>query len=51
MNLHQLANPRTFATLIYDVEIVDSDEFAFALLNDSRFDLRNTIILHQETFA
>ncbi len=49
VNLHQLANPRPFVTLMYDAEVVDSDEFAFALLNDSRFDSRNIIILNRET--
>lgn len=48
IQLRQLTNPRPFALLIYDVEILDSDEFAFALLNDPLFDERQTIILAQE---
>ena len=46
--LHQIDNPRPFAQLIYDVAVVDSDEFARALMDDPNFDERQTIILHQE---
>lgn len=43
--LHQLNNPRPFATLLYDYTMLDSDEFARALLADSNFDERTTAIL------
>lgn len=46
--LHQLENPRPFAHLVNDIAIVDSDEFANALMDDPDFDKRNSIILHQE---
>lgn len=46
--LHQLENPRPFAHLIYDTGVVDSDEFANALMDDPNFDERNSIVLHQE---
>jgi hypothetical protein len=46
INLHQLDNPRPFAHLITDTALVDSDEFALALLRDSAFNPRNTVILH-----
>lgn len=43
--LHQLTDPRPFAHLIYRADVVDSDEFAWALLNDPRYRPRETIIL------
>jgi hypothetical protein len=46
--LHQVANPRSFAHLIYRADVVDSDEFAYALANDPRYDLRGSIILNQQ---
>lgn len=46
--LHQLDNPRPFAHLVYDVGVVDSDEFATALMDDPNFDERRSIVLHQE---
>ena len=48
VNLHRLADPRPFAYLLYDVEVLDSDEFAHALLSDPNFNPRTTIILNQE---
>lgn len=47
VNLHRLENPRPFALLVYDAAVVDSDDFARALLNDPLFDERNAVILHQ----
>ena len=43
--VHELDNPRPFAHLVYDAEILDSDAFAFALLRDPAFDPRTTAIL------
>lgn len=52
INLHRLEDPRPFAHLVYDDEIIDSDEFARALLLDPNFNPRGTVILNQphETF-
>ncbi len=46
--LHQLDDPRPFAHLVYDYALVDSDAFAYALLNDPRFDARNNVIVQRE---
>lgn len=43
--LHQLENPRPFAHLLYRADVVDSDEFAWALLNDPRYQPRDSVIL------
>jgi hypothetical protein len=43
--LHELENPRPFAHLVYDYEVIHGDAFARELLADSRFDARNVIIL------
>ncbi len=43
--LHQLNNPRPFAHWVYHADSVDSDEFAWALLNDPRYQPRESIIL------
>lgn len=43
--VHKLDNPRPFAHLVYNVEILDSDEFAISLLEDPRFDARQTAII------
>ncbi len=43
--LHQLDNPRPFAHLVYDYEVIDSDAFARALLADPNFNARETAIL------
>lgn len=43
--LHELSKPRPFALLMYHADVVDSDEFAQALLNDPRFDLRQSVIV------
>lgn len=45
--LHRVTNPRPYAHLIYKADVVDSDAFAFALLNDPRYQPRSTIILNQ----
>lgn len=46
--LHQLDDPRPFAHLVYQAAVVDSDEFALALMDDPRFDERGAIVLHQK---
>ncbi len=46
VNLHQLADPRPFAHFVVNTAVVDSDEFAFALLHDENFDPRGTVILN-----
>lgn len=48
VQLRMLTDPRPFALLIYDAEILDSDEFAYALLNDARYDERQSVILSQD---
>jgi hypothetical protein len=46
--LHELTDPRPFAHLVYHADLVDSDDFAYELLTDPRYDLRNSIILQQD---
>ena len=43
--VHELDNPRPFALLMYDYEVLDSDQFARALLANPDFNERETIIL------
>jgi hypothetical protein len=43
--LHRLTDPRPFALLLYKADVVDSDEFANALLNTPGFDPRTSVIL------
>ena len=45
--LHRLDDPRPFVHLVYEAAVVDSDEFALALMDDPRFDERRSIVLHQ----
>lgn len=45
VHLHQLSDPRPFAHLIYRAAVVNSDEFALALMDDPRFDERENIVL------
>ena len=46
VNLHRLENPRPFAHFTTQTAVVDSDEFARALLHDPDFNPRTTIILN-----
>ncbi len=46
--LHQLDDSRPFAHLVYNVGVVDSDDFSNALMDDPNFDERQSIALHQE---
>jgi hypothetical protein len=48
VKLHKLTDPRPFALLVYDYTIVDSDDFAIALLKDPNFKPRQTIILNRD---
>lgn len=43
--LHELRDPRPFAQLIYQADVVDSDAFALALLDDARYNPRESIII------
>jgi len=43
--LHELLDPRPFAHLVYRADVVDSDAFARALLDDPRYDPRQSAIL------
>ena len=45
VNLHRLADPRPYAHLVYQAEVVDSDAFARALLADPNFNPRASTIL------
>ena len=45
--LHRLEDPRPFAILYYEADIVDSDEWALQLMADPRFNEREKIVLHQ----
>ena len=45
--LHQLEDPRPFAVLYYEADVVDSDEWALELMEDIRFNERDKIVLHQ----
>ena len=47
VHLHKLDDPRPFAHLVYQAAVVDSDEFALALMDDPNFDERTNIVLHQ----
>jgi hypothetical protein len=48
VNLHRLADPRPFAHLVYEAEVLSSDDFARALLRNPNFDPRRTVILDQQ---
>lgn len=45
--LHRLANPRPWAHLLHQVELVAGDEAAHARLADPAFDARQTVLLEQ----
>lgn len=46
--LHELVDPRPFALLLYRADVVDSDAFAQALLDDPRYDPRQSVIVQGE---
>ena len=43
--LHRLADPRPFARLFYSADLVDSDDWAMALMDDPRYHEREKIVL------
>ena len=43
---HLLDDPRPFVHLVNHADVVDSDGFARALMDDPRYDLRGKIVLH-----
>ena len=43
---HRLDDPRPFAHLVYHADLVDSDGFARALMDDPRYDPRGKVVLH-----
>lgn len=45
---YRLENPRPFAHLIYEYEVLDSDDFAWSLLADPNYDERTSIILNRD---
>ncbi len=45
--LHRLENPRAFAQLYYDADVVDNDSWALELMGDIRWDERAKIVLNQ----
>ena len=47
VHLHRLDDPRPYALLLYHADVVDSDAFALALLDDPRYAPREKVILHQ----
>ncbi|MEP6988445.1 MAG: YfhO family protein, partial [Chloroflexota bacterium] len=47
VNMHQITDPRPFATLVYDTRMVSNDAEALAALNDTGINLRRTVILEQ----
>ena len=47
VHLHRLDDPRPYALLLVHADVVDSDAFALALLDDPRFAPREKVILHQ----
>ncbi len=46
--LHKLVDPRPYAHFVYAADVVDSDEFALALLNDPNYRPRDKVILQQQ---
>ena len=47
VNLHQLEDPRPFARLYYEADIVDSDAWALQLMDDIRYHERDKIVIHR----
>jgi hypothetical protein len=45
--LHRLEDPRPFARLYYEADLVDSDEWALELMGDIRYHEREKIMIHQ----
>ena len=47
VNLHRLEDPRPFAVLYYEADVVDSDKWALELMGDIRYHERHKIVIHQ----
>ncbi len=45
--LHRLQDPRPFARLYYEADVVDSDEWALELMEDIRYQERDKIVVQQ----
>lgn len=45
--LHRLEDPRPFARLYYEADVVDSDKWALELMGDIRYHEREKIVIHQ----
>lgn len=45
--LHRLEDPRPFARLYYEADVVDSDKWALELMDDIRYHEREKIVIHQ----
>ncbi|MDE2637736.1 MAG: YfhO family protein [Chloroflexota bacterium] len=45
--LHRLEDPRPFARLYYEADVVDSDKWALELMGDTRYHEREKIVIHQ----
>lgn len=47
VNLHRLDDPRPFAVLYYEADVVNSDQWALELMADPRYHEREKIVMHQ----
>ena len=47
VHLHRLADPRPFARLYSEADVVDSDQWALELMGDIRYHEREKIVIHQ----
>ena len=45
--LHRLDNPRPFARLYYEADVVDNEQWAVELMGDIRYDEREKLVVHQ----
>ena len=45
--LHRLADPRPFARLYYEADVVNTDKWALELMDDIRYHEREKIVIHQ----
>ncbi len=46
--LHRLEDPRAFARLYYDADVVDNEQWAVELMGDIRYDERERIVVQQK---
>ncbi len=47
VKLHRLAEPRPFATMLYNIAVVETDAAAYDLLKQTGFNARETIIINR----